>query len=457
MPFVPEIAAIRFGTGLSPVIAPPASAGDMIARLTGPDHIARDFPIPQFADATPTPGQFRALSRLRRDDDPAISAAAQEEHDRLTARANALRLATFGATLARWVHTADGLRERLVAFWANHFTVRSKSGQTAHLVTPFVEEAIRPNITGRFADLLAAVITHPMMLAYLDQTDSMGPNSDAAQRRDRGLNENLARELLELHTVGVDGPYDQDDVRQLAELLTGLGWDMDAGRTVYRPAYAEPGAETVLDTAYPARADLSTIRAALEGLAAHPATARFISVKLARHFIADDPPEALVDTLDAAFRDSGGDLLAVVTALLEHPLAWANPAAKVRMPFEYVAAGLRALAVPPAVLIETDVRESRRRFQIPLTVMGQPWEQAPGPDGWADEAAAWITPQFMAGRIEWAMRAPVALLPDLPDPRDFVAAALSPVPDPVAFAAAAAEDRPTGIGVVLASAAFQRR
>lgn len=457
MPFVPEIAAVRFGTGLSPVIAAPASVDDMIARLTGPDRAGADFPIPLFADARPTPGHFRDLSRLRRDDDPAIAAAAQEEHDRLTARANALRLATFGATLARWAHTADGLRERLVAFWANHFTVRSKSGFTAHLVTPFVEEAIRPNITGRFADLLTAVITHPMMLAYLDQTDSMGPNSEAAQRRDRGLNENLARELLELHTVGVDGPYDQDDVRQLAELLTGLGWDMDAGHTVYRPTYAEPGAETVLDTTYPARADIATIRAALEGLAAHPATARFIATKLVRHFITDTPPEALVATLETTFRDTDGDLLAVTSALLAHPLAWANTAAKVRTPFEFLAASLRALAVPPAVLIETDVRQSRRRFQIPLSVMGQPWEQAPGPDGWADEAAAWITPQFMAGRIDWAMRVPVTLLPDLPDPRDFVAAVLAPVPDPVAFAAAAAEDRPTGVGVVLASSAFQRR
>lgn len=458
MPLTPPIAAVRFGTGLSPVIAPPASAQAMMQALLGPDTSAAAWPIPRFAEAAPTAAAFRQMSRDRRaavgtDREAEVEAA----HDALRARAEALRLASFGATLARWIGTGDGLRERLVAFWSSHFTVRARSGTLRHLVTPYVEEAIRPHVAGRFGDLLVSAITHPMMLAYLDQTDSMGPNSQAALRRDRGLNENLARELLELHTVGVDGPYDQTDVRELAELLTGIGWDMDAGEVVYRPRQAEPGAETVLGTVYSDRADLSTVLALLSDLAVHPATARHVAGKLARHFVADEPPPDLVAALESRFLDTGGDLAQVTAALLDHPAAHDAAAAKVRPPFDFVAAALRALGAGPEVALLDDVQVSRRHFQLPMGVMGQPWETPGGPDGWPDDAASWITPQFMAARIDWAMRMPERILTDLPDPRDLARAALGTPPEDVVIAAAAAEDRRIGVGVVLASAAFQRR
>lgn len=458
MPFDPILAAVRFGTGLSPVIAPPSSVAGMLADLGGPDAAAADHPIPRFAEAAPTVATFRDINRARREAAGTARADALRATYEATAEAaRALWLDGFGATLARWVTAQGGLRERLVGFWANHFTVRAKNATTTHLVTPYVEEAIRPHVTGRFADLLRAAITHPMMLGYLDQSQSMGPNSQAALRRDRGLNENLARELLELHTLGVGGPYTQGDVRELAELLTGLGWDIDGGGMVYRPTQAEPGAETVLGTTFPAAADLTTIHAALDALAAHPATAGHIAFKLARHFVADDPPADLVGALAGTFRATGGDLLAVTAALLEHPAAWSPVRAKVRPPFAFLAAALRALDVPVAAIRLTDLREARRRFLIPLGVMGQPWEAPPGPDGWPDDAAAWVTPQFMAGRIDWAMRVPERLLAALPDPRALAPAALGAVPEEVAFAAAAAEDRAVGVGVVLASAAFQRR
>lgn len=458
MSFDPVIAATRFGTGLSPRIAPPASAEAMLAALAGPDRAARAYPIPGLATAEPTVAAFRDLNRGRRSDDPAQAAAAETAMAAARVRARDLRLATFGASLARGVTAEDGLRERLVRFWADHFTLRSRNGFTHHLVAPYVEDAIRPHVAGRFASMLRAAITHPMMLSYLDQSGSMGPNSPAAQRRDRGLNENLARELLELHTVGVDGPYDQADVRELAELLTGLIWDVDGGGgTVYRPGQAEPGAETVLDRTYPAEAALSTVHAALDDLAVHPATARHLAAKLARHFVADDPPADLAAALEARFLDTGGDLMAVTQTLLTHPAAWQAERRKVLPPFDFLTAALRALDVAPGVIATGALRESRRLFQNPLATMGQGWEAPPGPDGWPELASDWITPQFMAARIDWAMRMPEHLLADLPDPRALAATALGHVPDDVAFAAAAAEDRRTGVGVVLASAMFQRR
>jgi len=459
LPFDPIIAATRFGTGLSPVLPAPASVAAMLAALAGPDLMARAHPIAGFAAARPSVADFRAANRARRaarDTDQA--AAVEAEYDALRADAGALWLAQFGTSLARAVMAPDGLRERLVTFWADHFTVRARNSFGSHLVTSYVEDAIRPHVTGRFATMLRAVTTHPMMLAYLDQSESIGPNSQIGQRRDRGLNENLAREVMELHTLGVGGPYTQADVRELAELLTGLGWDPDTGQMTYRANQAEPGAETVLGQTFSDQARIETVDAALDALAAHPATASHIARKLAVHFIADDPDPALVAVLDAAFRHSGGDLLAVTSALLDAPQSWAAPARKVKPPTGFVISALRALDVPVATIIQTDLREARRRFINPLTVMGQPWEDPGGPDGWPEAAADWITPQFMAGRIQWAMNAPERLLPDLPDPRDFVLTALGPgAPDPVVFAAGAAEDRALGIGVILASAAFQRR
>ncbi len=459
MPFDPILAAIRFGTGLSPVLPPPGSAKAMLAQLTGRDDVARQLPIAPFTEARPTLNQLRDAKRAAR----TAAGTAQAGAARDAARARNLEAVTtrqrhFATTLARGVIAPEGgLRERMLSFWADHFTVTSRSGNTVHLITPFVEEAIRPHLGGRFGDMLLAVTTHPMMLAYLDQSRSIGPNSAAARRDGGGLNENLARELLELHTVGVDGPYDQADVRQLAELLTGLSWTPERGME-YRPTHAEPGAETVLGTTFAEAPRFDTIRSALQMLATHPATAAHLARKLAVHFVSDDPDPDLVAALEAQFLDTRGDLAAVTAALLDHPASWAPEARKVKPPLGYMQSALRALAVPPEMLIEADRQTWRRLIERPLRVMGQTWERAPGPDGWPEAAGAWITPQGMAGRIDWAMRAPTELLAALPDPRDFVMTALGPEPpEPVVFAARAAESLPEGIGVILASAAFQRR
>lgn len=456
MPFDPTLAAIRFGTGLSPRIAPPATPGAMMRRLLGPDEAAERLPIARYAEARPSVAEFNALTRERR---AARGRAREEAGAALAALRGAterVRIGDARALLLRHATAEDALRERLALFWANHFTATSKNLIGRHLVQPFVEEAIRPHVAGRFADMLVAVETHPVMLAYLDQSLSFGPASRAGARSGRGLNENLARELLELHTVGVDGPYDQGDVRELAELLTGL--TAQDGALVFRAERAEPGAETVLGATYAAEAGLASVEAALRGIAAHPATARHVARKLAAHFVADDPDADLVAALEATFARTGGDLSMVTATLLDHPAAWEPPRRKVKPPFDFLASALRALGVGEAALAGWDDREVRRSVLNPLGVMGQPWQRPGGPDGWPEAAEAWVTPQFVAARIDWSLNRPEEIVPDLPDPRAFVEAALGPAAsEEVAFAARAAEKRSDGVGCVLASADFNRR
>lgn len=451
MAFDPQLAAIRFGTGLSPVIAPPESVAAMMARLRGPDLMASRYPISEFAATKPDVTDFRAMQALVAD--PATVAEGEALKAALAEEQRLIRHRHFGASLARAVHAPDGLRERLVQFWASHFALRSRNFMTHHLVTPFVESAIRTHVAGDFATMLRGVVTHPMMILYLDQTASFGPNSRSA--RGRGLNENLAREVLELHTLGADGPYAQDDVVQFAEALTGLIWSRRDMAAEYRPAQAEPGAEIILGVTYGADADIAVIHQILDDLARHPATARHLAWKMAHHFVSDTPDPDLVEAMAGAY--GTGDLGAMTEAMLSHPAAWHPVRAKVRWPFDYIAAAARALHVPDAALMPATRQEGQRDFRNFLGLMGQPWEEPPDPSGWPDVAEAWVSAQFLAARIDWAMRVPVRLLPDLPDPRAFVATAFAGPPPEVARAAAAAEDRRTGIGVILASAAFQRR
>jgi uncharacterized protein (DUF1800 family) len=458
MTFDPFIAATRFGTGLSPVHAPPASAADIMARLEGPDAMVAAIPIAPFATATPSPADYVTLRRAENaaetDADKARTKAATDEWReaaRLMNYENALR------TMSRSIAAPLGLRERLTAFWADHFTTKGRNIQTRHMVTPFIEEAIRPHITGNFADMLRSVTTHPIMLHYLQQIDSHGPNSPRGIRRGRGLNENLARELLELHSLGVGGRYSQTDVTELAELLTGLTYHPLSGFT-FDKQMAEPGAETVLGVSYGPDASLKTIHAAIDRLARHPDTARHIARKLAVHFISDTPDAGLVGRLEQVFAQTGGDLLAVMGAMLDHPAAWTSARAKVRPPIEFINASFRALNVAPGTLLQRDLQDIRRWIERPLRVMGQPWQAPVGPDGWPEAPADWIIPQAMAGRISWAMQAPAQFAPDLPDPRDFVRTALGDLaPQAVIFAAESAEKRSDGIGIILASPAFQRR
>ncbi|SMX46901.1 DUF1800 domain-containing protein [Maliponia aquimaris] len=451
------LADVRFGCGRSPRIAPPANVEALLDGLRGPDVMAARFPIQPFDGFLVRVGESYALGKIiRQNAGTEAGDTAQEALRQMNRDARVDQRGWLVAHAARRINSATPLRERLESFWADHFTARGKAGPMQMATSPFIESAIRPHLAGRFQDLLISAVTHPLMLHYLDQNAAAGPNSPQALRlgKAKGLNENLARELLELHTLGVGGPYTQTDVRELAELLTGLAFTPDKG-TVFRRPLAEPGAETVLGMRYGGDlpAVLEDIHAALRDLARHPATARHIAGKLAVHFVSDTPDPALVATVAEAWVATGGDLIEVYAALLRHPAAWDPAPANAKTPFDFVTSACRALDVPEAAL----AHGTAQRLMEPMRLMGQFWQQSAGPDGLPEEDAAWFTPQGLAARVQWAFLAPQYLRPDLPDPRDFVEMALGGrAPKAVRFAAAAAETRADGIGVVLASPAFQR-
>ncbi len=322
--------------------------------------------------------------------------------------------------LARIQKQADagaGFVERLVAFWSNHFAVSIAKGPFIRASAgAFEREAIRPHVLGRFADMLKAVEQHPAMLFYLDNQRSMGPNSKATGNRGKGgLNENLAREIMELHTLGVDGGYTQADVTSLARIITG--WTLvgrqakggEPGTFLFRPAWHEPGVHMLLGKSYP-QPGIAQGEAALADLARHPATAKHIATKLVRHFVADDPPPAIVERIAKTFRDTDGDLAAVSLALLQDDDAWQAPLTKIRTPAEFLIAMSRAIGSVP--------REPQP-FLGALLAMGMvPW-YPPGPNGYPDTVAAWASPEAMKVRLDVAWRAaqrikesgqPIALL-----------------------------------------------
>jgi len=456
--FDPERAEKRFGCGLAPGIAGPASAAEIMERLRAPDEAAAAFPIPTFSQVLPRLRGLQLARQARRT--TATDTARAETLESYRALRKALRLDATrwgGHVLLRRALTRDGLRERLTAFWADHFTARGDGQLWGRVQLPYVEEAVRPHVTGRFGDMLRAVMTQPLMLSYLDQHRSAGANSPIGQARGRGLNENLAREMLELHTLGADGPYTQADVTELAKLLTGLTFHMERGFE-FRPNLAEPGAETVLGISYGGEtARLADIYAALDALAAHPATAAHVARKLAVHFISDRPDAALVDALSGVFQSTDGDLAALTEALLTHPAAWQPEARNVKRPVDFIGSALRALDLVPRHIPLTAPRKMDALFTAPMTLMGQPPGQPPGPDGFAEDDLDWITPQRLAARISWAMTAPFQIRRALPRPEEFARAALGiDIPAPVRSAALGAETRAEGIGLILASPAFQR-
>ena len=447
---IPTLAAIRFGTGLSPDLPSPAGANALLSRLGGADEMRAAFPIESWTARAIAIRDHGRLRRARRDSDAANEAYRVADRALNDGYHHDLR-----QTLSRAAMTRDGMRERLHWFWAGHFAVTEGRGALRRNVGSYHDEAIRPYLTGDFATLLTSAVTHPAMVSYLDQNKSMGPNSPRG-RRGGGLNENLAREVLELHTLGVGADYTQTDVRELAELLTGLDFDK-AGQARFTPNMAEPGAETVLGRSYGGdRPNRHDITAVLRDLAVHPATARHLSGKLAAHFVADVPPGDLVEAMAATWLTTKGNLMAVYGAMLEHPAAWVPELRKVRRPLDMMAAALRATGAGAALPDQT-TRQIRKRLTEPLTAMGQPWLRPAGPDGWPEEAEAWITPQALAARLEWTMGL-AGLLNPVPDPRAFVVQALGPLAGPrTVFAAEAAEDRIAGIALVLSSPEFQRR
>jgi uncharacterized protein (DUF1800 family) len=360
-------------------------------------------------------------------------------------------VAEIGGRMNAAIASDTPLVERLVFFWSNHFTVSALRPVVRGFVGAFEREAIRPHVTGHFADMLLAVAHHPAMGFYLDNVQSIGPNSPFGKRRDKGLNENLGREILELHTLGVDGGYSQQDVEALARILTG--WtiarlnDPSPGSFRFVPQIHEPGTKTLLGRAY-AESGVGEGEAALRDLARHPATSRHIALKLARHFIADAPPKDSVERIAKSYRDSDGDLKEVMAAVIAEPAAWQYPFAKVKTPTELVVAASRASgldSVPAEALVGS------------LRVLDQPAFIAPSPAGWPDVATAWISPEAVLRRAEWC-QAFANRLPDPPDPVAIAAASFGDaLPEDTLQAIRSAPDRRIGLALLLASPQFQRR
>jgi uncharacterized protein (DUF1800 family) len=308
-------------------------------------------------------------------------------------------------------------------------------------------------VLGRFGDMLKAVEQHPAMLFFLDNQQSLGPDSRAGQNRKRGLNENLAREIMELHTLGVGGGYSQDDVTSLARIITGWtfagrqGQLGTPGSFVFHANAHQPGLQLLLGKTYENNG-VAQGEAALADVARHPSTAKFIATKFARHFVADDPPPALVTRLQNVFSKSDGDLKMLALALLDSDEAWRAPLTKLRSPYEFLVATGRLLARIP---------EDPGRYLGALNVLGQPLWSPAGPNGFADTNAAWAAPEGMKLRLDISAQL-ASRLADTIDPRDLLEmAAADAASSETRRTIERAESRQQALALLLMSPEFQRR
>ena len=341
-----------------------------------------------------------------------------------------------------------GFVERLIWFWSNHFCISADVTQS--MAGGYEREAIRPNVLGRFPDMLLASAGHPAMLFYLDNSRSIGPRSVAGLVNTRGLNENLAREILELHTLGVRSVYTQEDVTSFAKVLTGwtiipAGTNPDhGGEFVFNPRMHEPGPQTVVGKVY-AQGDAAQGRAVLADIARHPATAAHVARKLARHFAADEPPPALVERLTRCFLDTDGDLKEIAKALIDAPETWSIERVKLKRPSEWLISAWRGIGVmPPA--------------QPALQAMGylgeRMWRPS-APQGFADVQAAWI--DGLAQRLDIANRI-AGLVQERIEPDAFVETALGPLAsDETRKTIERADSRQQALTLAMMSPEFQRR
>ena len=401
------IAAGRFGLGARPseltaIAAKPKTW--LLDQLQGPSRLDDDiFRLPSSAAVIVEVQAVRKDRRKARDSD---------DKDFVKSYGRLVRRHYVDQTNARYRAAAESdvpFHERLVHFWANHFAISADKQPLPAIAGLYEKEAIRPNVGGKFIDLLLAVEKHPAMILYLDNQRSIGPGSQLGQRANRrrskqtvGLNENLAREILELHTLGVDGGYQQQDVTTFAKVLTGwsIGGATERGRFAdgtpgkfeFREAIHEPGKQRILGRQY-RQPGVEQGEAVLGDLAMHPSTARFLATKLARHFVSDHPTDDLIDRLGDAYLSSGGELSAMYVALVESAAAWADQYGKYKTPHDFVVSTLRAFRHTP---------DNPRFIVGALDMMGQPPYRPGSPAGWPDTAQHWGGADALYKRIEWS-------------------------------------------------------
>jgi uncharacterized protein (DUF1800 family) len=402
------IAASRFGLG-----ARPGELGKiernpenwLLAQLQGPSQMHRELQrLPTSADVLL---EVQTLRRKQREEKKRAG-----DEDLVKTYARTVRGHYLDQTAARYAAAAESrtpFHERLVHFWCNHFAVSADKQPLPAIAGLYENEAIRPHVTGNFADLLLAAVKHPAMIVYLDNQRSVGPNSKLGKRANRrssqqeiGLNENLAREILELHTLGVDGGYSQQDVTTFAKVITGwsIGGSTERGRFAsgtpgeftFRKEIHEPGTQHILGRRYSDKG-LQQGEAVLRDLANQPSTAHFIATKLARHFVADNPPPSIVNQLSDAYLNSNGNLGLVYEALIRSEEAWAATFAKYKSPHDFVISTLRAFGHVP---------DNRRFIVGALDLMGQPPYRPGSPAGWPDTAEHWGGADALYKRIEWS-------------------------------------------------------
>jgi uncharacterized protein (DUF1800 family) len=454
-----EIASNRFGLGARPDAALPADPRQWLLAQLEPDAGA---PAP-WAALPGAPEIVGAIAAAQWD----IRAAA--EADRQALRQAQRREAqeryrdAVNARVSSALLTATPVVERLVHFWSNHFAVSVEKPQVLALAGAFEAEAIRPHVLGRFEDMLLAVERHPAMLFYLDQLQSIGPDSLAEQNVEkrrpgtrRGLNENLAREAMELHTLGVRSGYTQADVTEFARALTGWGIgglmpgqaeSGPQGQFFFRAKLHEPGPRTILAHRYDQEGEAQAV-AVLRDLGRAAATARHIAAKLACHFVSDAPAPALVNRLAEAFSRSGGDLPTVYRALFASPEAWRAPSAKFKTPWEWMISSLRGLGY----------KETGRMVVAPLlNQLGQPVWRPGSPAGYDDVAASWAAPDALVRRVEMAQRL-AGRVGDMQDARLLAPKLLGRTLQASTLdAITRAESAQTALALLLVSPDFQRR
>lgn len=507
----PTMAATRFGYGLWPGETPPQTKDDLIGQVMRGAGTVPGFPVGGIeARHTQILDLQDRLRQIRQADGDDL--ARRQQRRLLQRRAQVLFQMDANARLMQAVLSPDGFNERLATFWTNHFSTSAAKSLAMRLIVPLYEaEAIRPYMGAKFSTLLRSATEHPAMLIYLDQAQSLGPDSKGGMRRNKGLNENLGRELLELHTLGAGSGYTQADVRSAAMVLTGLTVDQQAMETAFRPQISEPGAHEVLGVSYGgAKRTRKDHLAMLDDLAVNPKTAEHISRKLAVHFISDQPPQEMISAMSEAWQKTDGELSAVYRAMLEHPAAWRDEGAKARQPFDYIVTGLRALnsgsgagdvaafmqayqqdgatnddvmaqamsakkdaapaadgqammQAPPSPEDEARIKR-RKAFQMAralgqgaLRRMGQPTWLPPSPAGFEENFSAWITASQLSERLSWARRASAQFGRDV-DPREFLKATLADAArDETIRVVSQAPNRVSGLTLVLASPEFNRR
>lgn len=439
-----DIAAIRLGFGLHPTEVATADTGALLDGLRRAATMPVSYGRHSLADTI-------IWERERRE--MANSGMIRQELGVLP-RARTMLIEEQTRRLLQNA-TGNGFFERLVNYWANHFTVSVRRPPLWLMAPLFEVQAIRPHVAGRFDAMLLAVAQHPAMLDYLDQNQSIGPNSLAGRRRSKGLNENFARELLELHLLGTDGGYTQQDVTELARLLTGFTFDTETGQFVFNPRFAEPGAKRVMGRVYTGEGPQAALQC-LTDLSRLPQAATHICTRLARHFIADDPSARSIAKLADSFRRHDGQLLAVYETLLGLDETWARFGEKVKTPIDLVVSLLRTQAVPTEM---TNPQSKINSWQVAaLNNLSQPLWQAPGPDGWPEEAGHWITAQGLTARVTLASNMGRMLARSTAEPLAFAEMALGSALDAdLGFVIKNAPERWQGFSALIASPAFNRR